>query len=136
MKQYNLTTWFFHNTIGSCSVKAWILKPPTVCWFGFVPPEFCQLDSEFFGILALKLFLWFYLANKGMQTRKVTNTMEIFRPEFLLLDGLLYSAKFWQWEILTDTDSSNIWWKIFWRMVTVLHHIPVNAVLFLNNLTG
>ena len=32
--------------------------------------------------------------------------------------------------ILTDTDSSNIWRKIFWRMVTAFHHIPVNAVLF------
>ena len=23
---------------------------------------------------------------------------------------------------LTDTDSSNVWWKIFWQMVTVFHY--------------
>ena len=46
------------------------------------------------------------------------------------------STKFWRGEILMDTNSSNIWQKIFWRMVTVIHHTPVNAVLFLNNMTG
>ena len=33
-------------------------------------------------------------------------------------------------EILTDTDSSNIWRKIFWRMVTVFHYTPVNTKQF------
>ena len=51
----------------------------------------------------------------------------------LLKVKLPYSVKFWRGEILTDTDSSNIWWKLFWWMVTVFHHTPVNAVLFLNN---
>ena len=36
-----------------------------------------------------------------------------------------YSAKFWQREILTDTDSSNIW-----RTVTVFHCTLVNAKQF------
>ena len=31
---------------------------------------------------------------------------------------------------MTDTDSSNIWRKIFWRMVTVFHYTPVNAKQF------
>ena len=29
-----------------------------------------------------------------------------------------------------DTDSSNIWQKIFWRIVTVFHYTPVNAKQF------
>ena len=29
-----------------------------------------------------------------------------------------------------DTDSSNIWWKIFWRIVTVFHYTPVHAKQF------
>ena len=37
---------------------------------------------------------------------------------------------------LTDTDSSNIWWKIFWRMVTAFHHTPVNAVLLFKRFDG
>ena len=43
---------------------------------------------------------------------------------------LPYSAKLWQGEILTDTDSSNIWRKIFWRVVTVFDYTPVNAKQF------
>ena len=43
---------------------------------------------------------------------------------------LPYSAKFWWREILTDADSSNIWRKIFWWMVTVFHYTPVNAKQF------
>ena len=31
---------------------------------------------------------------------------------------------------LTDTDSSNIWRKIFWRIVTVFYYTPVNAKQF------
>ena len=34
-------------------------------------------------------------------------------------------------ENLTDTEFSNIWWKILWQMVTVFHHAPVNAVMLL-----
>ena len=41
-----------------------------------------------------------------------------------------YSAKFWRGEILTDTDSLNIWWKKSWRLVTVFHYTPVNAKQF------
>ena len=33
-------------------------------------------------------------------------------------------------KFLTDTDSSNIWWKVFWWMVTVFHYTPVNAKQF------
>ena len=35
-----------------------------------------------------------------------------------------------------DTDSSNIWQKIFWQMVTVFHHIPVNTILNFDGLAG
>ena len=41
-----------------------------------------------------------------------------------------YNEKFWWGEILTDADSSNIWWKTFWWIVTILHHTPVNAKQF------
>ena len=43
-----------------------------------------------------------------------------------------YSAKYWRGggKILTDTDSSNVWWKIFWRIVTIFHYTPVNAKQF------
>ena len=34
-------------------------------------------------------------------------------------------------EILMDTDFSNIWCKIFCRMITVFHHAPVNTVMLL-----
>ena len=34
-------------------------------------------------------------------------------------------------EILMDTDFSNIWWKIFCRMITVFYHTPVNTVMLL-----
>ena len=42
-----------------------------------------------------------------------------------------YSATFWQGKCLMDTDLSNICWKIFWRMITVFHHTPINAVMIL-----
>ena len=40
---------------------------------------------------------------------------------------VLYSTNFDR-EILMDTDLSNILQKMFWRMVTVFLHVPVNAV--------
>ena len=43
------------------------------------------------------------------------------------------AKKLWRGKILTDTDSSNIWQRIFWQLVTVFHHTPVNAVLFFTN---
>ena len=33
-------------------------------------------------------------------------------------------------EILTDIDSSSIWQKVFWRMMTVFQYTPVNAKQF------
>ena len=64
------------------------------------------------------------------------NSWQFYKCQEIYLKALCipYSAKFWRMEILRDTDSSNIWRKIFWRMVIVFHHTPVNAVLFLNNL--
>ena len=41
-----------------------------------------------------------------------------------------YRAQFWWEEILTDTDSSNIWRKIFRRIATVFHYTPVHAKQF------